>query len=199
MSKKFILASASPRRKELLTQAGVKFEIKIPDIDETPLPHENAKKMVRRLSELKSKEVWRNFLSEKDSAVILAADTTVVNRDGEILGKPETIKEAISMILSLQGRPHRVLTGYSLLCVEKGELKSRSVNSVETKVFIQKMSPAEAKAYVARGESLDKAGGYAAQGVGMTIIEKIEGSYTNVVGLPISEVVKDLKKMGWKF
>ena len=125
MSKKIILASGSPRRKELLTLADVRFEIRIPDVDETH-------------------------------------------------------------------------TGYSILEVIQGELKNSITRSVETKVFIKAMLPSEIKAYVQKNESLDKAGGYAAQGYGMTLIEKIDGSYTNVVGLPISQVITDLKKMGWK-
>ncbi len=198
MSKKVILASASPRRKELLGLAGVKFEVHVPDIDETPLPRENAKKMVKRLSELKSKEVWRNFLSPKQSALVIAADTTVVNGAGEILGKPANSREAVEMVMSLQGRAHKVFTGYCILDIAKGEVKKCIVRAIETKVYIQPMTLSDARAYVSRGESQDKAGAYAAQGVGMTIIEKINGSYTNVVGLPVAEVMRDFKKLGWK-
>ena len=198
MSKKILLASSSPRRKELLSLAGVTFEIKIPDVDETPVPNETPVQMVKRLSLEKGMEVWRNFLSGKDSAIILAADTTVVNVRDEILGKPRNRAEAVEMIQSLQGKPHLVYTGYAMLEVVKGELRKKRTQAVKTKVFIRELTSAEVKAYVARGESLDKAGAYAAQGFGMTLIEKIEGSYTNVVGLPMAEVLVDLKKMGWK-
>lgn len=198
MSKKILLASSSPRRKELLALAGVTFEVKIPDVDETPVAKEKPSQMVVRLALEKATEVWRNELDQKQSALILAADTTVVNSKNQILGKPRTAKEAIEMISSLQGKPHRVFTGYAILQVNHGELSQKKTRSVETKVFIRKLSSAEIKSYVSRGESLDKAGGYAAQGFGMTIIEKIEGSYTNVVGLPMAEVLEDLRALGWK-
>jgi septum formation protein len=198
MSKKIILASSSPRRKELLTFAGISFEVKVPDVDETPIAKESPVQMVKRLSLEKATEIWRNALSEKQSAFIIAADTTVVNAKNEILGKPRTVKEAQAMIQSLQGKPHKVFTGYAILEVAKGELVQKKNKSVETKVFIRQLNPAEVRNYVAAGESLDKAGAYAAQGVGMTIIEKIEGSYTNVVGLPMAEVLEDLKQLGWK-
>lgn len=198
MSKKIILASASPRRKELLELAGVKFEIQVPDVDETPLPNEDPKKMVKRLAELKAKVVSRNFSNQKSMTIILAADTTVVNRHKKILGKPSNSKEAVEMILSLQGSVHRVFTGYAIFCVKNGKIVRKRVRAIETKVFIRAMAPVEAKNYVLRGESLDKAGAYAAQGFGMAIIEKINGSYTNVVGLPISEVLVDLKSVGYR-
>lgn len=198
MSKKIILASSSPRRKELLSLAGVTFEVKIPDVDESLVPGESPKKMVKRLSLEKAVEVWRNFLSEKQSAMVLAADTTVVNYREQILGKPQNKKEAIEMIASLQGKSHRVYTGFALLEIEKGELRRKKNVTVETKVFIRALDAGEIKTYVDRNESLDKAGAYAAQGFGMTIIEKIDGSYTNVVGLPMAEVLDELKKMGWK-
>ncbi len=198
MSKKIILASSSPRRKELLTLAGIEFEIKIPDIDESLVAKESPQAMVKRLSYEKAQEVWRNFLKPSESAVILAADTTVVTLKKEILGKPKNNKEAIEMIENLQGRPHRVYTGYAILEVVKGELRNKIVRLVETKVHIQKMNRKDIQGYVAKGESLDKAGAYAAQGYGMAIIEKIDGSYTNVVGLPVAEVISDLRKIGWK-
>ena len=197
MLKKILLASGSPRRKELLTLAGLSFEIKVPEIDETPLPHEKPVQMVKRLSLEKGTEVWRNFLNQTDSALILAADTTVVNAEGDILGKPKDNKEAIHMITSLQGKTHRVYTGYSILEVVTGELCQKLSHSVETKVAIRVLTANEIRNYVARGESLDKAGGYAAQGYGMAIIDKIDGSFSNVVGLPLAEVMEDLKKFGW--
>jgi septum formation protein len=198
MSKKIILASSSPRRKELLTLAGVPFEIKIPDVDESLVIGEAPKAMVKRLSLEKAIEVWRNFLGAKDSALVLAADTTVVNFRNEILGKPRNKKEAMEMIESLQGQAHRVYTGFAIVEILKGELRRKKTATVETKVFIRALDASEVKAYVGRGESLDKAGGYAAQGFGMTIIERIDGSYTNVVGLPMAEVLDVLKSFGWK-
>jgi septum formation protein len=198
MSKKIILASSSPRRKELLTLAGVPFEIKIPDVDESVKAGEAPKAMVKRLSLEKAIEVWRNFLGAKESALVLAADTTVVNFRNEILGKPRNKNEAMEMIESLQGQAHRVYTGFAVVEILKGELKRKKTVTVETKVFIRALDAYEVKAYVSRGESFDKAGGYAAQGFGMTIIERIDGSYTNVVGLPMAEVLDVLKSFGWK-
>ena len=198
MSKKIFLASSSPRRKELLSSAGVEFEIRVPDVNETPIEGESPLKMVKRLSYEKAFEVWKNLPKANQSGLILAADTTVVTVKNQILGKPLDEKEAIKMITSLQGKPHLVYTGYSLLEIVNGRIKRKKTNSVKTKVTIRKLSLLEVKAYVSRGESLDKAGGYGAQGFGMTIVQKIEGSYTNVVGLPIAEVLSDLKIFGWK-
>jgi len=198
MNKKIFLASSSPRRKELLTLAGVEFEIKIPDVDEAQFPHESPVQMVKRLAFEKASTVWRNELGPGESRIVLAADTTVVSAKGKVLGKPTTKAEAIEMILLLQGKVHKVHTGYALLEVVKGELARKRIRSVETRVYIRPLSRIEARMYVDRGESLDKAGAYAAQGHGMTIIKKIEGSYTNVVGLPMSEVIEDLQKFGWK-
>lgn len=198
MSKKLILASSSPRRKELLTLAGVSFEIRVPDVDETPRANESPVNMVKRLALEKAKAVWVNEMGGKGSGLILAADTTVVNSKDQILGKPRNKKEAMAMIASLQGKIHRVYTGYAIIEVVNGELQAQKSKSVQTKVYIRELSGAEIKVYVNRGESLDKAGAYAAQGFGMTIIQKIEGSYTNVVGLPMAEVLDDLKQLGWR-
>lgn len=197
MSKTVILASGSPRRKDLLKLAGVRFKICVPDIDETPVRGESPRAMVRRLSCEKALEAWRNFLSEKQSALVLSADTTVVSPDGIMLGKPRNAAEAVRMMSALQGRAHEVLTGYSLLEVERGQLQRKLTRVVRTRVLIQAMDRNEIKRYVGLGESLDKAGAYAAQGFGMAMIESISGSYTNVVGLPMTEVIRDLKRFGW--
>jgi len=198
MFKPLVLASGSPRRKDLLRLAGVKYRICVPDIDETPVQTESPRAMVRRLSREKALESWRNFLSAKQSAFILSADTTVVSPGGRVLGKPHDSAEAVQMIRSLQGRVHQVLTGYTLLDVELGVLARSVTRVIRTKVAIQALSHLEIQRYVGLGESLDKAGAYAAQGFGMAIIESISGSYTNVVGLPMTEVMRDLKKFGWK-
>ncbi len=198
MSKKIILASSSPRRKELLTLVDVQFEIKIPDVNEDLVKGEKPEAMVKRLSYEKAQAVLEMLKSDRSSTLILAADTTVVSFKNEILGKPQSLKEGLKMIADLQGRSHWVYTGYSVLKVVKGVLKAKVTRSVKTKVFIRKLSAHEIRAYLHKGESMDKAGGYAAQGFGMGLIEKIEGSYTNVVGLPVAEVLTDLKKLGWK-
>jgi len=201
MNPKIVLASGSPRRKELLTLAGVAFVVHAPDVDETPIRGERPREMVARLSTLKARTAAEKVLiagANGDSFWVLAADTTVVSATGKNLGKPADVSEAKKMIRALQGKKHRVFTGYTLLQVFRGKEKKKIVRTVGTDVFIKKMNADEIVAYVAQGESLDKAGAYAAQGFGMVLIEKISGSYTNVVGLPVAQVLADLKKMGWK-
>jgi septum formation protein len=197
MNQKVILASGSPRRKELLERAGVEFQILVPDVDETPIKKETPQKMVARLSLLKAETVSR-MQGEPGPVLILAADTTVVSATGKNLGKPETLAEAHAMIKALQGKRHSVFTAYSLLQFTNGKVKKKVTRTVRTDVYIKKLNAQEIEAYVARGESMDKAGAYGAQGFGQILIEKISGSYTNVVGLPIAQVVDDLKKLGWK-
>jgi septum formation protein len=192
---KVILASGSPRRRELLTWAGVEFEILVSDIDETPIKKESPSKMVSRLSEEKAKAVAQLLMGKHQDAVIISADTTVVSPRGKILGKPVDLKEAYQMISELQGKTHQVLTGYSVLKVKNGKIKKIISKVVKTAVTMRKLSPADRKFYLSQGESMDKAGAYAAQGFGMVLIEKINGSYTNVVGLPMNEVLSDLSKI----
>jgi septum formation protein len=195
---KIILASASPRRKELMLDAGYEFEVRVPDVDETPLKKETPAKMVKRLSELKAHTIAAQVmeasgLGEKSNQYrILAADTTVVSPTGKNLGKPESLAEARKMIGFIQGKTHTVLTGYTIVRVINGKIKKAVSRVVMTRVTIKKMSKMQIDAYLNRGESMDKAGAYAAQGFGRVLIEKIQGSYTNVVGLPMVEVEKDL-------
>lgn len=197
MNPKLILASGSPRRKELLEKAGIEFQILVSDVDETPLKKESPPKMVARLSRLKAQAVAQ-MQTEKTATWILAADTTVVSATGKNLGKPESVAEAQAMIKALQGKKHHVFTAYTLLKAEGAKVKKVITRTVRTDVYIRKMNAAEIETYVGKGECMDKAGAYAAQGFGMVLIEKISGSYTNVVGLPIAQVVADLKKLGWK-
>jgi septum formation protein len=195
---KIILASASPRRKELMLDAGYEFEVRVPDVDETPIKKETPAKMVKRLSELKAHTIAAQVmeasgLGEKSNQYrILAADTTVVSPTGKNLGKPESLAEARKMIGFIQGKTHTVLTGYTIVRVINGKIKKAVSRVVMTRVTIKKMSKMQIDAYLNRGESMDKAGAYAAQGFGRVLIEKIQGSYTNVVGLPMVEVEKDL-------
>ena len=198
MASRVILASGSPRRKELLSLAGLKFEIHLPELDETPFKGESPKAMVKRLAKEKAHEVWKQTLKSGDSGLIIAADTTVVSPDEKNLGKPRDEKEAIRMVKSLEGRTHRVYTGYAIVKVVRGEIVSTTSRVVTTRVAMRKMSSQDIRDYVAKGECLDKAGAYAAQGFGMVLIEKISGSYTNVVGIPVTHVLQDLKRLGWK-
>lgn len=171
-----MLASASPRRKELLSAAGLDFEIRPASVDETPLPDEPPAIYVARLAEAKARAIWR------PGEIALGADTTVV-LDGEILGKPADAAEAETMLARLAGRGHEVFTGY---CIFDGETASGGVES--TYVHFLPMTAAEIAAYAASGEPLDKAGAYGIQGLASKYIDRIEGCYFNVVGLPVSRV-----------
>jgi septum formation protein len=198
MNKKIVLASGSPRRKELLEMAGIAFEIRIPEVDETPLERESPQNMVKRLALMKALAAARDLGGERVSAIILSADTTVVDPSGRNLGKPNNLREAQKMVAALAGKDHFVYTGYSLVEIQKGTVRRILSRRVRTRVRIREMTAREVRAYVERGESLDKAGAYAAQGFGMALIEQISGSYTNVVGLPVTEVTRDLRLLGWR-
>jgi septum formation protein len=198
MGKKIVLASGSPRRKELLEMAGIQFEIRVPEVDETPLPRETPQKMVKRLALMKALAAAQSLSLDSGFAFILAADTTVVDPSGKNLGKPRNLLEARKMVAKLAGKDHFVFTGYSLVELRKGRVHRILSRRVRTRVRIREMTAREVRDYVGRGESLDKAGAYAAQGFGMALIEQIRGSYTNVVGLPITEVTRDLRLLGWR-
>ncbi len=198
MNKKIVLASGSPRRKELLEMAGIPFEILIPEVDETPLARETPQNMVKRLALMKALAAARGLSRDPGSSLILSADTTVVDPYGRNLGKPRNVLEARKMVAALAGKDHFVFTGYSLVEIRKGVVQRTLSRRVRTRVRIREMTAREIRDYVGRGESLDKAGAYAAQGFGMALIEQISGSYTNVVGLPITEVTRDLRLLGWR-
>jgi len=186
--KKIILASASPRRQELLERIGLKFEVEPSRYEEQTIlalgPHE----LVKRNSLEKAKTV----AARRRNAIIIAADTIGVFR-GRILGKPHTPTEARKMLTALSGRSHRVITGFTITDSETGKTTSRSV---ETKVYFRKLTPEEIDAYVRTGEPLDKAGAYAIQGLGALIVERIDGDYYNVIGLPLCALVEALKEFG---
>jgi septum formation protein len=173
-----ILASRSPRRSELLTAAGISFEVLAADIDETPHPSEAPAAYVERLAIEKALAV----LALRPDARVLGADTTVTI-DGEILGKPEGDDDAARMIRKLNGRVHEVHTGVALV-------SSRGVRSAvdTTRVWFTPMTDEDIAWYVATGEPVDRAGAYAIQGFASRFIPRIEGSYSNVVGLPVALV-----------
>ena len=173
-----VLASASPRRAELLRLAGFAFTVAHADLDETPHAGEAADVYVRRLAEAKAAAV----AADRPDAVVLGADTTVVV-DGDILGKPGDAADAAAMLERLQGRAHDVLTGVAVT----GPGGRESAVAV-TRVWFAPMSAAEIAAYVASGEPLDKAGAYAIQGLASCYITRIDGSHPNVVGLPVALV-----------
>ena len=180
---KLILASSSPRRSALLSAVGYQFEVRVADVDETPLDGETAEALVRRLARLKA---WTVACGEDE--LVLAADTTVAC-DGEIMNKPEDHAEATRMLRRLSGRDHEVFTGVTLRHVGGEE------TFVErTVVWFAPMSEAEIAWYVDSGEPLGKAGAYGIQGRASRFVTRVEGSYPNVVGLPTAQVAKHLAK-----
>lgn len=177
-SRQFILASASPRRAELLAAAGFTFTVAHADIDETPLAAEPAGLYVRRLAEAKARAVADRY----PGCVVLGADTTVVV-DGNILGKPVDAADATAMLRRLQGRAHEVMTGVALVAGDRVR-----VEFATTRVWFAAMADQEIAAYVGSGEATDKAGAYGIQGRAACYVTRIEGSYSNVVGLPVALV-----------
>jgi septum formation protein len=181
-----VLASRSPRRREILQQAGIPFIVRPIEIDETPLPGETARNYVTRIAREKAGAATAGLMVTGD--IVLTADTTVVVQD-EILGKPSDAADARRMLRTLSGRRHEVLTGICL----------RSAGHViedcaETSVWFVPLSSAEIQEYVASGEPMDKAGGYAIQGLASKFIQRIEGCYFNVMGLPIAMVYRHLRE-----
>ena len=179
-----ILASGSPRRRDFLAELGIAFEVRVTDIDETPQTGEQPVDFVARLSREKAQAVEQAGAE----AWVLAADTAVVV-DGEILGKPGDEAEACAMLMRLSGRWHEVWTGFSLCCQATAELCTKTVC---TRVRFLTLTPELCRAYVRTGEPLDKAGAYGIQGKGCFLVPEISGSYTNVVGLPMTEVLETL-------
>ncbi|MBN2427336.1 MAG: septum formation inhibitor Maf [Deltaproteobacteria bacterium] len=185
-----ILASASPRRRELLSSVGIRFSVVPGNAPEEEIPGETPEEHVIRLSIDKARDVA--FSSRVEGRWFLGSDTIVL-RDEDILGKPGDAEEAFAMLQSLSGRAHQVVSGYALFDREKGEVKS---GAVKTKVNFKELTREEIEGYIATGEPFDKAGAYAIQGIGAFMVKNIEGSYTNVVGLPLCEVVELLEKAG---
>ncbi|QXE92490.1 Maf family nucleotide pyrophosphatase [Geomonas subterranea] len=183
-----VLASASPRRSELLESAGISFRVLPADICEDQLPGEDPVDHVLRLAEGKA----RAAAERTDGRFFLGADTIVLC-DGEIMGKPKDHADAQRMLRKLSGVPHEVVTGFAIYDRERdGAL----VEAVRTKVFFKHLRDEEIDAYIATGCPFDKAGGYAIQGGAAHMVRKIDGSYTNVVGLPLCEVVEKLRVLG---
>ena len=182
-----VLASGSPRRSEILKAVGWKFEKLVADVDETEFENENPPDYVVRLAREKALAVADKI----ESGTILGADTTVVVSN-EIIGKPEDLNDAAEMLKKLSGRWHEVLTGIALVKKEAGEIEILA-DLERTKVKFFELSEAEINYLVENGEPLDKAGAYAVQGVAALFIERIEGDYWNVVGLPVQLVYRMAK------
>lgn len=186
-----VLASGSPRRRELLARAGVPFEVRPADLDEDAHPGETPRALAARLAHEKAEAVAR-AIGPVPARLVLGADTIVV-LDGDVLGKPIDATDAERLLGRLVGRAHRVLTAVAL--VESATLARWSA-LVESHVLMRAAAPGEIRRYVATGEPLDKAGAYAAQGEGRRFIERIEGSETNVIGLPLDETLALLREAG---
>jgi septum formation protein len=177
---KLILASSSPRRKELLARFGLAFVIDVPDVDESLLPGEDPRAHVRRLAAVKAEEV----AGRHGEGLVIAADTVVV-LGGKIIGKPRDEADARRMLRELSGKTHRVYTGVTVADAASGTASTRVVRSSVTMLEI---APGEIARYVDTGEPLDKAGSYAVQGLGRKFVSRVEGSLSNVIGLPVDEL-----------
>jgi septum formation protein len=188
VSPKLILASSSPRRRDLLSSLGLTFQVVPAELQEIPSPHECAKDFALRVAEKKALVVGDRY----PHAWVIGADTVVVI-EGEILGKPHNREDAKRMLQQLANREHVVITGYVLVKVAEG----KNIGGIEeTRVKIDALGEREIEWYVNTGEPFDKAGGYAIQGKGAFMVEWIEGSYTNVVGLPLCQLIRLFKDVG---
>ncbi len=185
---RMVLASGSPRRRELLQSLGLSFDIYRPDVDESVIEGESPHELCMRLSRLKAEAGAEKF----SDSLIIAADTIVVI-DGLILGKPKDRTDAFNMLKRLQGRWHEVITGISI-CMKKNILS----HDEHTQVKFRSLSDEEIRAYISTGECDDKAGAYAVQGYGSLLVEGIEGDYFNVVGLPLCSLGRMLGVFGMK-
>jgi septum formation protein len=183
---RLILASQSPRRKEILSLAGIPFTVRVPGIDEVRFVDELPGDYVQRLAVEKARAV-----SIAADEIVLSADTTVVFHN-HVLEKPQDADDAARMLALLQDAEHQVLTGFCLR-TQQEEL----VDAETTRVWFSALTRDEISAYVASGEPMDKAGGYAIQGLASKFIERIEGCYFNVVGLPVARVYRRLRQLGY--
>jgi len=186
------LASGSPRRREILTQLGVRFRVEVSGIDESLLPGEKPAAHVQRLASEKGLEVRERLQSDPDKPCVLSADTIVL-LDDVVYGKPKDDEDALAMLRKLSGRTHRVLTGLAL-CDAAGSFSEVAVHTTE--VTFCALDESTMRGYVASGEARDKAGAYAIQGLGAGLVRAISGSYTNVVGMPAAETLELLRRAG---
>lgn len=208
--KKIILGSASPRRRELLSQIGIAFEVRTSDREEvyhSTVPEEIVEELALMKVENVAGELTEGVKDDLEESrsdapadmlkdtIVIGADTIVV-LDGKILGKPKDESDAADMIRALQGRSHEVYTGVAILDYDAQGGKNVSVHAVGTRVYVNPMDEEEISGYISTGEPMDKAGAYGIQGRFAAYIDRIEGDYYNVVGLPVSYVYRMLKKLG---
>ena len=183
-----ILASASPRRQELLEQIGLSFEVKVRPVDETLDKGLAPQEAVAELAYRKAREVAETV----ERGIVIGADTVVVH-ENQILGKPVNRDDAAAVLMSLSGSSHLVITGFSVIDVETKKVVKESEI---TEVTFRNLTKTEIEAYVRSGEPMDKAGSYGIQGLGAVLVEKINGCYFNVVGLPLTKLILVLKEFG---
>jgi septum formation protein len=192
----FVLAlgSASPRRRDLLAMLGISFVVRPAEADEASLPGEAPLDYVARITKAKLDAVRRKDLGTATG--VLVADTIVVAPDGALLGKPRDDDDAVRMLQGLAGATHQVSTRFVLAPRER-DAEPAHAQTVTTRVTFRPLSAGEIREYVAGGEGRDKAGAYAVQGRGAVFVERIDGSFTGVVGLPVCELVVALRALGW--
>ncbi len=183
-----ILASQSPRRRYLLEQAGLDIKVIPSRFDEDSIPITRPASYVKALAEAKAKEIAVQYPEH----YVIGADT-IVTIDDHFLGKPGDVDEARAMLKRLSGQTHFVYSGFAILCIHR---EACFTKAVETKVQFKELTDEEIDWYIQTGEPFDKAGAYAIQGIGTFLIRRIDGSYTNVVGLPVCEVIEELIRMG---
>jgi len=186
--KKIILASTSPRRKKLLSRIGLPFEVQASDYEEDMKLDLEPKELVKHLSKGKAEAVAKDH----EDAIIIGADSIVVY-ENKVFGKPASAAEAKEMLQKLSGTIHSVITGFTIIDTKTNESVSRAI---EAKIYFRKVTEGEIDAYIKTGEPMDKAGAYAVQGLGAIFVEKIEGDFTGVIGLPLFALAKELKNFG---
>jgi septum formation protein len=191
---KLILASASPRRAQILRDAGIPFEIARANVNERRRLGESARVMTRRLAQAKAQIIAKKLGKKPLQAIVIGADTTVEVK-GELLGKPQSLAQARKMLRKLAGKTHRVVT--SVAAIRLPDHAEVIVTEI-TRVRFAPLSAEDIAEYVATGEPLDKAGAYAVQGIGGRFIERIDGCYFNVVGLPLARLYRMLSGLGWR-
>jgi len=191
---KLILASASPRRAQILRDAGIPFELARANVSEGRKRGENAVAMTRRLAQAKAQIIAKKLGKKPLQAIVIGADTTVEVK-GELLGKPQSLAQARKMLRKLAGRTHRVVTSVAAIRLPD---HAQAIATVTTRVRFAPLSAEDIAEYVATGEPLDKAGAYAVQGIGGRLIERIDGCYFNVVGLPLARLGRMLSELGWR-
>jgi septum formation protein len=186
--KKIILASASPRRKQLLKQIGLEFDVVVSNVDEKFNPRYKPRRQAEILSRQKAQAVAENI----QNAVIIGADT-IVSLGDDVIGKPKDAKEAVRILKKLSGRMHYVYTGFTIIDTDTNKSITKSV---ETKVWMRKLTNKEIKKFIEREKPYDKAGAYAIHELAAVFVEKIDGDFFNVVGLSLFELSRQLKKFG---